>query len=221
MNTTVLLVDDHVLLRSGLREAFEADGGFRVVGEAASIEEAIRATRELTPAVVVIDINLPDGSGLDAVRRLRTEHPELGIVVLTMYDDDDHLFGALEAKASAFVAKTAAAAEVLGAVRHAAVAPHSFSADNLGAAMQRRMDPDRPKLSPREEQVLLLLSEGLTVSLIAKQLFISQSTSKSYVSQLYEKLGATNRSQALLQAIRLGLLKVGAESLERAPSPSR
>lgn len=211
MSTTVLLVDDHVLIRRGLREAFEADGDFKVVGEAASVEDALRSTRDLAPDVVVIDINLPDGSGLDAVRRLRIDHPELGIVVLTMYDDDDHLFSALDAQASAFVAKSAPAAEVLAAVRHAAIAPHSFSAGNLASAMQRRMDPARPRLSPREVEVLTLLSQGLTVQEIAKRLYISQSTSKSYVAALYEKLGASNRSQALVQAIRLGLLKVAGE----------
>lgn len=208
MKTTVLLIDDHVLIRNGLRKAFELDGDFRVLGEASSVEEAMRATRELAPMVVVIDINLPDGSGLDALGRLRAEHPDLGIVVLTMYDDDDHLFGALESKASAFVSKGAPAEEVLSATRHAAVAPHTFSACDLVGAMQRRMNPARPKLSPREEQVLLLLSEGYTVPVLAKRLFISESTTKSYVSKLYEKLGASNRSQALVQAIQLGLLKV-------------
>lgn len=208
MKTTVLLVDDHVLIRNGLRKAFELDGDFLVAGEASCVEEAIRATRELAPMVVVIDINLPDGSGLDALCRLRAEHPDLGIVVLTMYDDDDHLFSALESKASAFVSKSAPAEEVLSAARHAACAPHTFSASDLANAMQRRMNPARPRLSAREEQVLVLLSEGCTVPLIAKQLFISASTTKSYVSKLYEKLGASNRSQALVQAIQLGLLRV-------------
>lgn len=217
MNTTVLLVDDHVLIRSGLRKAFELHSDFRVVGEAASVEDVILATRELSPMVVVIDINLPDGSGLDAVRRLRAEHPDLGIVVLTMYDDDDHLFGALDAQASAFVSKSASAEEVLSAAKHAAVAPHSFSADNLADALQRRMNPSRPMLSAREEQVLVLLSRGFTVSVIAKELYISESTTKSYVSKLYEKLGASNRSQALVQAIQLGLLKVDNAEAPRVP----
>lgn len=218
MSTTVLLVDDHVLIRSGLREAFDAQVGFTVVGEAAGVQEAIRATRDLAPAVVVIDINLPDGSGLDAVRRLRAEHPLLGVVVLTMYDDDQHLFAALEAGASAFVAKSAAAEEVLAAAGHAAVAPLSFSAANLACAMRRRLDPSRPRLTARESQVLVLLSEGTTVPVIAKRLYISESTAKSYISKLYEKLGAANRSQALLQAIRLGLLLVDSS---RADSPPR
>lgn len=216
MKTTVLLVDDHALIRRGLREAFEADGDFCVVGEAPDVREALRAVRLLTPMVVVIDINLPDGSGLDALARLRADHPDVAIVVLTMYDDDEHLLAALEAKASAFVSKGASTDEVIAAARHAAIAPHSFSAGDLAGAMQRRMDPSRPRLSPREDQVLLLLSQGITVPLIAKRLYISESTTKTYVSKLYEKLGAVNRSQALVEAIRQGLLKV-----ETAGGPGR
>ena len=219
MTTTVLLVDDHALVRGGLREAFERDGDFVVVGEAASVEQAMRSTRELAPMVVVIDVNLPDGSGLDAVRRLRADHSDLGIVVLTMYDDDDHLFGALEAQASAFVPKSASVEEVLSAARHAAAAPHAFSAANLACAMQRRMDPARPRLSAREHQILVLLSEGLTVPAISKQLYISESTGKSYVSKLYDKLEASNRSQALVEAVRLGLLKVEGSHMSRAGRP--
>ena len=210
MTTTVLLVDDHDLIRGGLREAFERDGAFAVVGEAGTVEGGLSLAAELAPAVTVMDVHLPDGSGLDAVRRLRADHPNMGIVVLTMYNDDEHLFAALETQASAFVPKSAPTDDVLSAARHAAAAPHSFSAADLANAMRRRMDPAKPKLSAREQSVLELLSEGLTVPTIAKRLYISESTAKSYVSKMYEKLGAANRSQALVEAVRLGLLKVKA-----------
>ncbi len=207
MNPRILLVDDHDLIRGGLRGAFEREG-FDVVGEASRVEQAVAFAAQLEPDVVVIDVNLPDGSGLDAVRRLRARHPDLGIVVLTMYDDDEHLLAALEAKASAFVPKSSPTDEVLSAARHAAAAPHSFSAANLASAMQRRMDPAKPKLSAREQEVLTLLGEGLTIPLLSKRLYISESTAKTYVSKVYEKLGASNRSQALVEAVRLGLLQV-------------
>lgn len=207
MNPRILLVDDHDLIRGGLRGAFEREG-FDVVGEASRVEQAVAFAAQLEPDVVVIDVNLPDGSGLDAVRRLRARHPDLGIVVLTMYDDDEHLLAALEAKASAFVPKSAPTDEVLSAARHAAAAPHSFSAANLARAMQRRMNPAKPKLSAREQEVLTLLGEGLTIPLLSKRLYISESTAKTYVSKVYEKLGASNRSQALVEAVRLGLLQV-------------
>ncbi len=207
MSLRILLVDDHDLIRGGLRGAFEREG-FDVVGEASRLEQGVRLASELEPDVVVIDVNLPDGSGLDAVKRIRSHSPDMGIVVLTMYDDDEHLFAALEAKASAFVPKSAPTDEVLSAARHAAAAPHAFSAGGLANAMQRRMNPSKPKLSAREQEVLTLLGEGLTVPLLSKKLYISESTAKSYVSKLYEKLGASNRSQALVEAVRLGLLQV-------------
>jgi DNA-binding NarL/FixJ family response regulator len=191
-----------------LREAFERDGAFTVVGEASNVEQSVRLAAELEPDVTVMDVNLPDGSGLDAARRLRADHPDMGIVMLTMYNDDDHLFAALDVKASAFVPKSASTDDVLSAARHAAAAPHSFSAADLPDAMHRRMNPSKPKLSVREQSVLELLSEGLTVPVIAKRLYISESTTKSYVSKMYEKLGVGNRSQALVEAVRLGLIRV-------------
>lgn len=204
----VLLVDDHDLIRGGLRRAFERDGAFAVVGEGATVAEGLRLAAHEQPDVVVIDVNLPDGNGLDATQRLRKDMPDVGIVVLTMYDDDEHLFAALDAQASAFVAKSAPTEAVLSAAKHAASSPHAFSAADLAGAMRRRMDPAKPKLSGREQEVLDLLGAGLTVPVLAKRLYISESTAKTYVSKLYEKLGASNRSQALVEAVRLGLLKV-------------
>src|SRR2546421_5331633 len=111
--TKVLLVDDHDLIRKGLRHAFERDRQFEVVGEAATAAEAVRQAGALQPDVVIMDLRLPDGSGLEATRALRKTSATMGIVVLTMYAGDDQLFGALEAGASAFVPKTAPADEVV------------------------------------------------------------------------------------------------------------
>jgi DNA-binding NarL/FixJ family response regulator len=124
----VLLIDDHDLIRGGLRRAFERDGDFTVVGEADTVATGLSLAAEHTPDVVVVDVNLPDGNGLDAAQRMRSLFPTLGIVVLTMYDDDEHLFGALDAQASAFVAKSAPTEAVLSAARHAASSPGAFSA---------------------------------------------------------------------------------------------
>ena len=152
------------------------------------------------------DIRLPDGTGLDLVRTLRESDGEVGIVVLTMYAGDEQLFGALEAGASAFVAKDAPADDVVAAARHATVSPRSFTAADLADAMRRKMSPSGPQLSPRETEVLGLLAEGLGVSAIARQLFVSESTAKTHISKIYEKLGAANRAQAIMIAIRSGLL---------------
>jgi DNA-binding NarL/FixJ family response regulator len=155
---------------------------------------------------VTMDFRLPDGSGLDAVRTLRAAYPELGIVVLTMYAGDDQLLGALDAGASAFVAKDAPADDVVAAARHAAASPDAFSATDLAEAMRRRLTPSAPALSPREREVLALIADGLAVAQIAKTLYISESTAKTHISKLYEKLGAGNRAQALMTAMRRGLI---------------
>ena len=207
MTTKVLLVDDHALIRDGLRRAFENDGGFEVVAEAGSVAEAVAADETHDPDVVVMDVRLPDGSGLDATRTIRARRPEVGIVVLTMYAGDQQMFDALESGASAFVAKSAPADEVVNAARHAAAAPANFSAADLAGAMRRRLDPQGPRLTGREREILQLLSDGLAIPAIAKQLYISESTAKTHVSKVYEKLGAANRAQALMAAVRAGLIR--------------
>jgi DNA-binding NarL/FixJ family response regulator len=170
------------------------------------VTEAIALAEKLTPDVVVTDVRLPDGTGLDVVRALRADRPDVGLVVLTMYAGDEQLFAALEAGASAFVAKDAPADDVVAAARHALVAPRSFTAANLADAMRRRMEPSGPKLSPREQEVLSLLAEGLGVAAIAKKIYVSESTAKTHISKIYEKLGAANRAQAIMAGIRAGLI---------------
>jgi DNA-binding NarL/FixJ family response regulator len=211
VSTTVVLVDDHELIRQGLRRAFERTGDFTVVGEAGSVARALEVIGSTTPDVVIFDVRLPDGSGLDAARKVRESNPTMGIVVLTMYAGDDQLFGALEAGASAFVPKDAPADDVISAARHAAVSPRAFTATDLAGAMQRRLSPSGPQLSPREREVLGLLAYGLGVAAISKQLYISESTTKTHISKVYEKLGAANRAQALMTAMRLGLIANPAE----------
>ena len=209
--TTILLVDDHDLIRQGLSRAFERQGDFEVVGQAASVAEGEDLAKNLSPDVVVTDVRLPDGTGLDLVRALRLTNDEIGLVVLTMYAGDEQLFAALEAGASAFVAKDSPADDVIAAARHASVSPRSFTAANLADAMRRKMSPTGPQLSPRETEVLRLLAEGLGVTAIARQLFVSESTAKTHISKIYEKLGAANRAQAIMNAIRAGLLSDGSE----------
>lgn len=207
MSVRVLLVDDHELIRQGLRRAFERDSGFEVAGEAGSFAEGARAAEELQPDVAVIDLNLPDGDGMDLIRRLREARRDLGLVVVTMYDDDERVLAGLEAGASAFVNKNAPAEEVLGAARHAATSPTSFSAHDLAAVLRRSMSPDKPRLTEREMQILELLKQGLSVAAVSRRLYISESTTKTHMSKLYAKLGANNRTSAVLEALRLGLLR--------------
>ena len=213
MATSVLLIDDHDLIRQGLRRAFERSDDFTVIGDAASLGQGEQQVASLKPQVVVIDLRLPDGSGLDLVRKMRQHVPTLGIVVLTMYAGDEQLFAALDAGASAFVPKDAPAEDVVAAARHAAVSPRSFTAPDLAEAMQRRLKPTGPQLSPREREVLDLLAEGLGVAAIARKLYISESTAKTHIAKIYDKLGAANRAQAIMNAIRAGLITSSAPSV--------
>jgi DNA-binding NarL/FixJ family response regulator len=204
--TRVLLVDDHELIREGLVRAFERSEDFEVAGQAASRSEALRMFAHLLPDVVVTDVRLPDGSGLDVVREIRSQGHDTGVVVLTMYAGDEQLFAALEAGASAFVAKDAPSDEVVAAARHALVSPRSFAAADLAGAMRRRMTPTGPQLTRREAEVLSLLARGFSVSAIGRAIFVSDSTAKTHISKIYEKLGASNRADAIMKAVRSGLL---------------
>jgi DNA-binding NarL/FixJ family response regulator len=207
MVTTVLLIDDHELIRQGLARAFERDPDMTVIGQAGSVEEGIAAWQELQPNVVVTDLQMPGGSGLDVVRAIRAISDATGVVVLTMHAGDDRIFAAMEAGASAFVGKDTRATEVVSAAKHAAVAPRTFLCAGLSQAVMRRAtSPAPPKLSGREAEVLALLADGLGTGEIAGSLYMSESTAKTHITHIYQKLGAANRAQALVAAMRLGLL---------------
>lgn len=207
MSTTVLLVDDHELIRQGLARAFERDADMTVIGQASNVAEAQKAYTDLVPDVVVTDLQLPDGHGLDIVRLVREASATTGLVVLTMHAGDDQIFAAMEAGASGFVGKDSRASEVVSAAKHAAVAPRTFLCSGLSAAMMRRTTaPETPKLSGREQEVLMLLADGLGTNEIAGRLYLSESTAKTHITHIYQKLGAANRAQALVTAMRMGLL---------------
>lgn len=206
MTVRVLLVDDHALIRDGLRRAFEQTDDLEVVGEAASTEQALAMVRALSPAVAVVDVNLGGSNGIELVQQLRALYADLGLVVCTMYEGDEHLLGALEAGASAYVLKSAPVDDVVAAARQAAAAPSSFTAHDLAGAMRRRMLQPSVRLTPREGEILQQLAEGVSVAVLAQRLYISQSTAKTHMSKLYDKLGAQNRTQAIMAAMRLGLV---------------
>ncbi|GAA1601312.1 response regulator transcription factor [Kribbella sancticallisti] len=204
----VVVIDGHTLTRYGLVGLVGEAEDIRIVGECGLAADAAVVVAATAPDVVVLDVGLPDGDGLRVARELRDRYAELGIVVLTSSTDDDVLFRALETGVSAFVCKTAPNAEVLAAIRHAAVAAASFTATGLALALGRRAAAGVGlTLSPREKQVLRLLADGQSVPSIAKSMFVSPSTAKTYVGRLYEKLGACNRAQAIMAALRLGLIE--------------
>jgi DNA-binding NarL/FixJ family response regulator len=184
-----------------------------IVAECRSAAEARQVLSLARPDVVTVSVNLPDGDGLRLARELRDRYADLGIVILTSRGEDDILFRALETGVSAFVAETAPVEEVLGAIRHSAVAASSFTASGLATALTRRRDVrERLALSPREIEVLRLLGDGLSLPAIAERMYVSYSTTKTYVARLYKKLGAANRAQALMAAVQCGLVSSGPEA---------
>lgn len=200
---SVLLIDDHQVVREGLRAALQREG-FNVIGEAATKNEAFAQIAHKNPHVIVVDLNLPDGSGLELISWARQVSPTLGIVVLTLNDDDAHLIACLKAGASAYVLKSDSVEEVISAVAHSYVAPLSFSGKGLSAAIAR--EEDGFGLTPRELEVLVLLPKGMKSAGIASELFISEATVKTHLSSIYRKLSVANRSQAVSVAIKHGLI---------------
>ena len=199
---SVLLIDDHQVVREGLRAALQNEG-FNVIGEAATKNEAFAQIAHKDPHVIIVDLNLPDGSGLELIAWARRVSPTIGIVVLTLNDDDTHLLACMQAGASAYVLKSDPVREVIAAVSHSHVSPLSFSGKGLNAALSRKQNGFG--LTPRELEVLALLPKGKMSTQIATELFISEATVKTHLSSIYRKLSVANRSEAVAQAIKHGL----------------
>lgn len=203
---SVLLIDDHELIRNGLGAVLDLEPDLRVIATAGSVAEGIQRYHEAMPDVVVTDLQMQDGTGLDVVRTLRKESDKVGLIVLTMHSGDEQIFAAMQAGASGFVGKDAPSTEVIKAARHAAVSPKAFVCAGLVGAMMRRQSAESTALTEREHDVLLLLAEGLNAAAIGQKLYLSESTTKSHIARIYQKLGAANRAQALVTAMRIGLL---------------
>lgn len=203
---SVLLIDDHELIRDGLGAVIDLEDDLHIVGTAATVAEGIARYQELRPDVVITDLQMQDGTGLDVVRTIRKQDDRVGLVVLTMHAGDEQIFAAMQAGASGFVGKDAPSTEVIKTARHAAVSPKAFVCAGLVGAMMRRQSGESTALTEREHDVLLLLAEGLNAAAIGAKLYLSESTTKSHIARIYQKLGAANRAQALVTAMRIGLL---------------
>jgi DNA-binding NarL/FixJ family response regulator len=204
MSVRLVTVDAVTLVRLGYAAAVSAYPDIALVGQATSPDEALEMVSTLEPNVVTVDTQLTDGDGVQLAVKLRSELPHLGIV-LTGPAEDELIFRALEAGLSAFLPRTATVELLMSAVRHAAVAPASFTAPNLAAALARRR-ARAAALSPREEEILRFLNTGSSLASIAGQLRLTESTVRTYVARLYDKLGVHNRAQALIVAAQHDLL---------------
>ena len=195
----VLIVDDHAVVRHGLKSAIESHG-YEVVAEAGSINEAQAFMAQTNPDAIIVDINLPDGSGFDLIAWSRKISPSTAIVVLTLNDGEDYLRAAKYAGANAFIVKSAPLTDLIAALDFAISSPTSFSSKYTTAS---GVDSG---LSAREIDVLQSINHGLTNAAIATQLYVSVSTVKTHVSSILRKLDADNRVQALSIARERGLL---------------
>ena len=206
MTLSVILVDDHAMVREGLSRIVGSEPDLTVVGEGGCVADGYHLLAAQPCSVLVVDVSLPDGSGLSLARYARELSPRMGIVVVTMYNDDKTLLEAFDAGASALVLKSASSDDVLDAIRHSVAKPDSFVADGLASALRRRQSSLAPRLTPRETEVLVRLVGGGSVADVAQSLFMSESTVKTHISRLYDKLGVHNRAALAMAAVRAGLV---------------
>ena len=202
VTSQILLVDDHPSVRSGIKRAIESAGMY-CCGEAATRSEAFAQIAHKSPDGVILDLNLPDGSGLDIVQWIRKHSKEMAIVILTMSDEESHLIAAMRAGASAFVKKSAPLEDVVASLRSALSQPENFSASGLVNLLKK---PDAADvLTPRELTVLHALSLPGTNSQLAKTLYISEATLKTHLAAIYRKLKVSNRFSAVTKGKSLNL----------------
>lgn len=229
---TLLIVDDHPLFRQGLREVLNAEPDLTVIGEASDGEEALRVARELSPRVVLMDINIPTINGLQVARRLRQEVPSARAVILTGYDDDEQVFHAIRAGAYAYFPKDVTPQKIIEAVREvnagryvindlmmddAQLAPWLFKqTERFGIVEGELGDEAFVPLSPREMEILQHITRGLSNKEIAHQLRISHQTVKNHMTSILRKLNVEDRTQAAVYALRRGWVRLQDTQLSQA-----
>lgn len=206
MTITVLLVDDHPVVRSGLRAVLDSEDSVQVVGEAATGEEALALAAHLRPDVVLCDLRLGDGiDGIETTARLRQLHPAPVVLILTTFDRDAEILGAIEAGAAGYLLKDVNPGVILDGIRRAAAGETVLAPDLQSRVLKGMRDP-LPRLTDRETEVLRLLSTGSSNREIAKTLFVSEATVKSHIAHICTKLGVDSRSKAVHLAHETGLI---------------
>jgi len=204
----VFVLDDHEVVRRGLQELLESGGDITVVGESGLAAEATRRIPALRPHVALLDGRLPDGSGVDVCRDIRSRHPEIAVLILTSYDDDEALFAAIMAGAAGYVLKEIKGSDLVNAVRQVA-AGNSLIDPSLTARVLERvrhpptLAPELAELTEQELKLLGFIAEGMTNRQIGEQMFLAEKTVKNYVSSILSKLGLERRTQAAVLASKL------------------
>ena len=207
MTTRVFLLDDHEVVRRGLRELLEAEDDLVVVGEADSTETALARIPPTRPDVAVLDVRLPDGSGIEVCREIRSRHPEIQCLMLTSFADDEALFSAIMAGAAGYVLKQVKGADLVEGVRRVgrgeSLLDPAITKRVLERLRTKSEDDELAGLTEQERRILDLVAEGLTNRQIGERMFLAEKTVKNYVSNLLAKLGMSRRTEAAVYAARL------------------
>jgi two-component system response regulator DevR len=207
MPVRIFLVDDHEVVRRGVRDMLEAEDDFEVVGEAGTVQDALNRIGSAMPDVAVLDVRLPDGNGVELCRELRILHPHVACLMLTSFDDDEALFEAIVAGAAGYVLKQVKGHDIVEAIRQVG-AGRSLIDPRMAARVMERLrngaseDPKVASLSNQERRILELLADGMTNRQIAAEMFLAEKTVKNYVSNLLAKMGMSRRTEAAVYAAR-------------------
>jgi len=208
MTVRVFLLDDHEVVRRGVRELLESEDGFEVVGEASTADEALRRIPAVRPDVALLDVRLPDGNGVEVCRELRSRSPELKCLILTSFADDEALFDSIMAGAAGYVLKQVKGNDLLDSVRRVAQGQSLLDPTVTARVLERlRRGPEEDEriasLTQQERKILSLLADGKTNRQIADEMFLAEKTVKNYVSNLLMKMGMHRRTEAAVYAARL------------------
>ena len=207
MPTRVFLLDDHEVVRRGLRELLESEDDLVVVGEAGTAEEAYRRIPATNPDIAVLDVRLPDGDGVEVCREIRSAHPEIACLILTSYADDEALFSAIMAGAAGYVLKQVRGTDLVDGIRRVARGESLLDPRVTARVLERVRHKDEPEelasLTNQERRILELIAEGLTNRQIGERMYLAEKTVKNYVSNLLAKLGMSRRTEAAVYAARL------------------
>jgi DNA-binding NarL/FixJ family response regulator len=213
MTIRVFLLDDHEVVRRGIRDLLESEGDIEVVGEAGTAEEAFGRIPATTPDVAVLDVRLPDGDGVEVCREVRSRHPEIACIMLTSFADDDAVYAAIMAGAAGYVLKQVRGSDLVDGIRRVAGGESLLDPGVTTRVLERLRTRDEPDelaaLTDQERAILEHIAEGLTNRQIGEQMFLAEKTVKNYVSNIFSKLGMSRRTEAAAYAARLAERRQG------------
>ena len=208
MSVRILVTDDHPVVRAGLSGMLSGEPDFEVVGEAQNGKEAVAFVGELKPDVVLMDLRMPEMDGVTAIDHIKSDYPDVHILVLTTYESDADILRAIETGATGYLLKDTPREELFGAIRMVAQGQSPLAPGVAARLMQRVRNPEEEGLSTREIEVLELVAHGTSNKEIAKQLWVSETTVKSHMLHIFDKLSVTDRTAAVTEALKRGIIRL-------------